>query len=54
MKSTCLTWVSTRRKSSLSFEKEVLGIYVSGHPLEKYETMWRKNISALTSDFAAR
>ena len=39
------------KEEMLSFEKEVLGIYISGHPLEKYETMWRKNISALTSDF---
>ena len=36
----------------LSFEKEVLGIYASGHPLEKYEALWRKNITALSSDFA--
>ena len=36
----------------LGFEKEVLGIYVSGHPLEEYETMWRKNITNTTMDFA--
>ncbi|MDD3796130.1 MAG: DNA polymerase III subunit alpha, partial [Lachnospiraceae bacterium] len=36
----------------LAFEKEVLGIYVSGHPLEEYEEMWRRNISAVSSDFA--
>ena len=35
----------------LSFEKEVLGIYVSGHPLEEYEQRWRKNITAVTTDF---
>ena len=35
----------------LAFEKEVLGIYVSGHPLDEYETLWRKHITALTSDF---
>ena len=35
----------------LSFEKEVLGIYVSGHPLEEYEERWRKNITAVTTDF---
>ena len=35
----------------LAFEKEVLGIYVSGHPLQEYENMFRKNISALTTDF---
>lgn len=36
----------------LSFEKEVLGIYVSGHPLEADEAMWRRNITNNTSDFA--
>ena len=35
----------------LAFEKEVLGIYVSGHPMEEYEEKWRKNISATTMDF---
>ena len=35
----------------LSFEKEVLGIYISGHPLEEYEERWRKNITAVTADF---
>ena len=37
MKSTCRTWVSTRRKSSLLLKKKCLGIYISGHPLEEYE-----------------
>jgi len=36
----------------LTFEKEVLGIYVSGHPLQEYEAAWRKKISATTADFA--
>lgn len=36
----------------LTFEKEVLGIYVSGHPLEEYEQLWRKNITNTTADFA--
>ena len=35
----------------LGFEKEVLGVYVSGHPLEPYEEEWRKVISATTADF---
>ncbi|HOO29192.1 MAG TPA: OB-fold nucleic acid binding domain-containing protein, partial [Lachnospiraceae bacterium] len=35
----------------LSYEKEVLGIYVSGHPLEADEAMWKKHITAYTSDF---
>ena len=36
----------------LAFEKEVLGIYVSGHPLEDYRSMWQKNITATAADFA--
>ncbi len=36
----------------LGFEKEVLGIYVSGHPLEEYENTWRKHITRTTADFA--
>ena len=39
------------KELKLSFEKEVLGIYLSGHPLEEYEEKWRKNISAVTTDF---
>ena len=39
------------KEAKLAFEKEVLGIYVSGHPLEEYEEKWRKNISAVTADF---
>lgn len=35
----------------LAFEKEVLGIYVSGHPLEEYEGIWKKHITAVTSSF---
>lgn len=39
------------RENLLAFEKEVLGIYISGHPLEEYEEKWKKNISATTADF---
>lgn len=39
------------REEMLAFEKEVLGIYVSGHPLEAYEEKWRKNITNTTGDF---
>ncbi len=35
----------------LSFEKEVLGIYISGHPLEQDEYKWKQTITAKTSDF---
>ncbi len=39
------------KENLLAFEKEVLGIYISGHPLEAYEEKWRKVITATTSDF---
>ncbi|MBS6196483.1 MAG: DNA polymerase III subunit alpha [Clostridiales bacterium] len=39
------------KETKLAFEKEVLGVYISGHPLEEYEQSWRRNISAVTSDF---
>ena len=35
----------------LAFEKEVLGIYVSGHPLEAYEARINKNVTANSNDF---
>ena len=35
----------------LAFEKEVLGIYISGHPLEEYRETWKKNITKTTADF---
>ena len=39
------------KETLLAFEKEVLGIYVSRHPLEAYEEKWKKSISATTADF---
>ena len=36
----------------LAFEKEVLGIYLSGHPLESYQELWQKYITNNTNDFA--
>ncbi len=35
----------------LSFEKEVLGVYISGHPLEEWEELWKKGITNTTADF---
>ncbi len=35
----------------LTFEKEVLGIYVSGHPLEAYESLLKKATNVRTTDF---
>ena len=40
-----------QKETLLAFEKEVLGVYLSGHPLEEYEEKWRNNISATTQDF---
>ena len=39
------------KETMLAFEKEVLGIYVSGHPMEEYEAKWKKSITATTLDF---
>lgn len=39
-------------EQKLAFEKEVMGIYVSGHPLEAYTDLLKKNITATTLDFA--
>ena len=39
------------REILLGFEKEVLGIYVSGHPLEEYAQTWKKHITRTTADF---
>ena len=38
-------------ETKLAFEKEVLGVYVSGHPLQEYEEKWKNGISATTLDF---
>lgn len=40
-----------KKEQMLVMEKEVLGIYVSGHPLEEYEESLRKHITATTLDF---
>ncbi len=39
------------KEELLAFEKEVLGIYVSGHPLEAYEEKWHKYATASSADF---
>lgn len=36
----------------LGFEKEVLGIYISGHPMEEYISLWNQHKTASTTDFA--
>ena len=39
------------KETLLAFEKETLGIYVSGHPMEACRDLWEKNVTAKTSDF---
>ena len=39
------------KEDLLAFEKEVLGFYISGHPLEEYEEQWKRGISHVTADF---
>lgn len=35
----------------LAFEKETLGIYLSGHPLEEYQEMLKRNVTRVSADF---
>ena len=39
------------REDLLAFEKETLGIYLSGHPLDSYTELWQQNVSARSTDF---
>ena len=39
------------KEEILGFEKEVLGVYISGHPLEEYVETLEKNITRTTADF---
>ena len=39
------------REELLAFEKEMLGIYVSGHPLDSCLETWKNSITAKTTDF---
>ncbi|MCI8771237.1 MAG: DNA polymerase III subunit alpha [Lachnospiraceae bacterium] len=41
------------KEEYLNFEKEVLGIYVSGHPLEDYLGLMQKNCTRTSQDFQA-
>jgi DNA polymerase-3 subunit alpha len=38
-------------EQKLAMEKEVLGIYASGHPLDEYREVLEKNVTASTADF---
>ena len=39
------------KEELLAFVKDILGVYISGHPLDDYEGLWRKNITATAADF---
>ncbi len=39
------------RDEILEFEKEVMGVYISGHPLDEYDAMLALNVTKLSSDF---
>lgn len=39
------------KEDMLAFEKEVLGIYISGHPLQEYEEALKQQTTAVTTDF---
>ncbi len=39
------------KEDLLMYEKEVMGIYVSGHPLEAYIGLINKNVTATSADF---
>lgn len=39
------------KEELLAFEKDILGVYVSGHPLDEYMDLWKSSITARTTDF---
>ena len=39
------------KEQLLAYEKEILGVYVSGHPMDDYDALWRKHITNVSSDF---
>lgn len=39
--------------TKLAMEKEMLGVYLSGHPLDEYDILIRNNITASTSDLTS-
>lgn len=40
-----------RKEELLAFEKEFIGHYVSGHPMEEYQAKWKKHITKNALDF---
>lgn len=42
-----------RKEDLLAFEKETVGVYLSGHPLDDVRELWEKTVTAKTIDFFA-
>lgn len=40
------------KETMLGLEKEVLGVYATGHPIEEYTKFWKKNVKNTAADFA--
>lgn len=40
-----------QREDLLNFEKETLGVYLSGHPLDAYAALWERTVTARSTDF---
>lgn len=38
-------------EEKFALEKEVLGVYLTGHPMEEYKDKWQKNVTRTTLDF---
>ena len=39
------------KEEILQMEKEVLGVYISGHPLDDVKDIWKKNVTATSDEF---
>lgn len=42
-----------KKSELLAFEKEVIGVYVSGHPLEEFLSKWKKHTTNISTDFTS-
>ena len=42
------------KEELLQYEKEVLGVYISGHPIQEYQDLWEAHKTNTTSDFKVR
>ncbi|MCR5509356.1 MAG: DNA polymerase III subunit alpha [Lachnospiraceae bacterium] len=42
------------KEELLQYEKEVLGVYISGHPIQEYQDLWETHKTNTTADFKVR